>query len=139
MGVAADRIPGYAESLLGEPTSRVCAQYVTDVMFRTRIIEWSKLRAGSPTWYYDFTWRSEVSGLAEHCVDVPFYFDVLEADGVTRVLGENPPAALAEKVHGAWVRMIATGDPGWERDEVTVLDTHVVAGVDTYASARALA
>jgi len=38
---------------------------------------------------------------------------VLGAEGVTAVAGPNPPQALTDEMHAAWVRFIAIGDPGW--------------------------
>ncbi|MEU9983379.1 hypothetical protein [Streptomyces sp. NPDC050856] len=29
------------------------------------------------------------------------------------VAGEDPPQAVADAMHGAWVAFAATGDPGW--------------------------
>ncbi|MBW1638095.1 carboxylesterase family protein [Microbacterium resistens] len=138
VGVADALIEDYIASQPGRSTSQVAAQFITDVMFRARIIEWLHLRADAPTWAYDFTWRSAVSGLAEHCVDVPFIFDVLDAEGVARVLGDEPPAALAESVHGAWVRFLTSGDPGWSSEEITILDV-TASTEDTFAGARVIA
>jgi para-nitrobenzyl esterase len=50
---------------------------------------------------------------AIHCIDVPFWFDCLDADHVTALTGPQPPQTLAEEVHGAAVRFVATGHPGW--------------------------
>jgi para-nitrobenzyl esterase len=36
---------------------------------------------------------------------------------VREVAGSAPPAALAADMHGAWVRFVTDGDPGWERYE----------------------
>lgn len=138
MGVEAELATGYAASVDGLGTAGVVAQYITDVMFRQRIIDWIRLRSDAPTWVYDFTWKSAASGLAEHCVDVPFIFDVLDAPDCVRVLGDAPPAALADGVHGSYVQMIIEGDPGWARDEVHVYDVAPADG-DTYRSARYLA
>jgi para-nitrobenzyl esterase len=49
-----------------------------------------------------------------HCLDIPFAFDNLDADGVVEVTGADPPQALADAVHTAWVRFIKNGDPGWD-------------------------
>ncbi len=35
----------------------------------------------------------------------------LEAHGA--LLGQEAPQALAEEMHGAWVRFVRDGDPGW--------------------------
>lgn len=138
LGVDGAIIDDFIACQPGRSSSRIAGQYITDVMFRARIIDWMRLREGEPTWTYDFTWRSAVSGLAEHCIDVPFLFDVLDAEGVERVLGHEPPAALADAVHGAWVRFLESGDPGWDAEGITLLDVTASTG-DVMASARVIA
>jgi para-nitrobenzyl esterase len=112
-------------------------------MFRRRIVEWLDLRRdAAPTWAYDFAWRSAVSEVAEHCLDVPFIFDLLDDPDVTRVAGPNPPQALADRVHGAYVGFVRDGDPGWppygNGKSVVVFDTEPAVVAGGYPSARAL-
>jgi para-nitrobenzyl esterase len=69
---------------------------------------------GGRAWLYDFEWRSAVAGYGSvHCLDLPFAFDNLDASGVAEVTGEAPPQELADAMHGAFVRFIQDGDPGW--------------------------
>jgi len=70
-------------------------------------------RAGAKTWLYDFVWRSDVTGVANHCIDLPFAWDLLDADGVAEALGDAPPQALAERMHAAWVSFIGRGAAPW--------------------------
>jgi para-nitrobenzyl esterase len=113
-------------------------------MFRRRIVDWLDLRgeAAAPTWAYDFAWRSAVSGLAEHCLDVPFIFDLLQDPDVTRVAGPEPPQALAEQVHAAFVGFICDQDPGWatyrESKSIMVFDNECAIVPGGYESARTL-
>ena len=87
----------FADALPDDHPADVVGQYVSDLTFRRRIVDWLELRKGAaPTWAYDFAWRSAVSGVAEHCLDVPFVFDLLEDPDVTRVAGPNAPQALAD-------------------------------------------
>ncbi len=134
----------FAATLQDHHQAEVIGQYVSDVMFRRRIVDWLDLRgeAAAPTWAYDFAWRSAVSGLAEHCLDVPFIFDVLEDPDVTRVAGPEPPQALADQVHTAFVGFVRNHDPGWPpyRQSKSIM---VFAGESAtvnggYESARAL-
>ena len=117
---------------------------MTDVMFRRRIVDWLDLRgeAVAPTWAYDFAWRSAVSGLAEHCLDVPFIFDVLEDPDVTRVAGPEPPQALADQVHAAFVGFVRNHDPGWppyrQSKSIMVFASESATVNGGYESARAL-
>jgi carboxylesterase type B len=104
----------FAATVPGHHPAEVVGQYVSDVMFRRRIVQWLELRRGAaPTWVYDFAWASAVSGLAEHCLDVPFVFDLLEDPDVTRVAGPDAPQALADRVHAAFVGFIRDREPGW--------------------------
>lgn len=90
-------------------------RYVTDVVFRAPSLQVARNRGGSLTWLYRFSWRSTVSGLAEHCLDVPFWFDCLADDSVAALAGPSAPQSLATELHGRAVHFIASGDPGWPR------------------------
>jgi para-nitrobenzyl esterase len=73
------------------------------------------------TYGYRFAWRSPALGGrlgAAHAIDVPFVFDALQAPQYTgaddRVLGPSgAPQELADRIHGAWVRFVESGEPGW--------------------------
>jgi len=69
-------------------------------------------RAASATWLYDFAYRSPVDGVSAHCYDLPFAWDLLDADGVARVLG-TPPQQLADRMHADWVGFIRAEAPAW--------------------------
>jgi para-nitrobenzyl esterase len=143
MGIEPAVAARFAGALPGHDPAEVLGQYVTDRVFRRRIVEWLDLRRDTAgTWAYDFAWRSAVSGVAEHCLDVPFIFDLLEDPDVTRVAGADAPQALADLVHGAYVRFIRDGDPGWPPyrtgTSVMVFDTDPAVVAEGYASARAL-
>ena len=45
-----------------------------------------------------------------HALDVPFVFE--EQGSAPILLGDDPPQALVDAVHGAWVAFARTGDPG---------------------------
>jgi para-nitrobenzyl esterase len=113
-------------------------------MFRRRIVDWLELRgeAAAPTWAYDFAWRSAVSGVAEHCLDVPFIFDLLEDPDVTRVAGAEPPQALADQVHAAFVGFVRDRDTGWPPYDglksIKVFDAESAVVSEGYEFARAL-
>lgn len=69
-------------------TAATAGRYVTDRMFRTFILRLADARGTAPTWLYRFAWRSAVHRYAVHCIDVPFFFDCLAADGVRELVGE---------------------------------------------------
>jgi para-nitrobenzyl esterase len=143
LGLEPSAAERYAAALPGHHQAEVVGQYLSDRMFRRRVVDWLTLRTGAaPTWAYDFTWRSAVSGLAEHCLDVPFVFDLLDDPDVTRVAGPNPPQHLADLVHSSFVRFVTDHDPGWPAHDsaqaVMVLDAEPHVVTDGYESARAL-
>jgi para-nitrobenzyl esterase len=117
LGLTEEQVSRYRD-LRGELTAaNLVGRMVTDRLFRVPSVRTAELRPGSPTYVYDFRWESrstEIPNLgACHCIDVPFAFDLLEAEGVEQVLGPEPPQTLADEVHGAWVSFIGSGDPGW--------------------------
>lgn len=74
-------------------------------------------RRPAASWLYEFTWGRELG--ACHGIEVPFLRDDLAA---TALLGEpirtmfaDAPQQLADTVHGAVVRFVTEGDPGWQR------------------------
>ena len=87
--------------------------YVSDRVIRSVVLRAARARAAGPTWLYRFAWPSPSIGYACHCLDVPFWFDRLDAEGVCAIAGDAPPADLAAAMHAAAVRFALTGDPGW--------------------------
>jgi para-nitrobenzyl esterase len=86
-----------------------------------RLADAHAARGSAPTYRYEFDWGSTaVGGLlgAAHTVELPFVFDRLGVPalrGPRGLLGDvDPPARLADEMHGAWVDYARTGTPGWE-------------------------
>ena len=144
VGLSPEAARRFAAALQDHHPAEVVGQYMTDVMFRRRIVDWLDLRgeAAVPTWAYDFAWPSAVSGVAEHCLDVPFIFDLLEDPDVTRVAGPEPPQALADQVHAAFVEFVRNQDPGWpsyrQSKSIMVFASESATVNGGYESARAL-
>ena len=107
-------------------------------MFRIPTLRWADTH-GPRTWTYDFRWASPALGMAFHCLELPFAWDLLGAEGVTAVAGPNPPQELADEMHAAWVRFIATGDPGWSTWNGHNACVFAAEQTDTYAASRLLA
>ncbi|MFT4044890.1 MAG: carboxylesterase family protein, partial [Gordonia sp. (in: high G+C Gram-positive bacteria)] len=116
-GVDSARVEWFRRSV-----GRIGTQYTRSAllaisMFRAPLADVvaSRVRtgAGGRTWVYDYAYPSEVTGTAAHCHEVPFVFDLLDGEGVTQVLGANPPQKLADAIHQSWVRFIASGDAEW--------------------------
>ncbi|MBN9213153.1 MAG: carboxylesterase [Microbacterium sp. 71-36] len=93
--------------------------YVSDRVIRSVVLRTARTRGGAATWVYRFAWRSPSIGFACHCLDVPFWFDHLDAEGVTTIAGDVPPADLAAAMHEAAVRFARDGDPGWPTWDAT--------------------
>lgn len=96
---------------------RAAGTRVTDTLFRAACPRAALTRrdAAAGTWLYSFEWPSPVHGGATHCVDIPYFFDVLDAPGVPEALGPNPPAELATSVHDDLVRFVRGKEPAWAR------------------------
>ena len=115
LGLSSDAATLYAEAHAGLSTAAVAGQLVSDSAFRLQAVDHAAARdeSAANTYLYRFAWRSPVSGGATHCLDVPFFFDNLQAEEVEVSTGPNPPQGLADDVHGAAVAFVTTGDPGW--------------------------
>lgn len=118
MGVPKARRKDYlnANGELAElPKYRLAGRVVTDRMFKVGLLEIAEKRAAAPTWVYRFAWPSGTFGFAEHCLDVPFFFDCLDGPAVEPLAGPNPPQAIADELHADAVNYICSGNPGWPK------------------------
>jgi len=123
--------------------ARLAGRVLTDRMFRTTVLDVAEDRGAAPTWVYRFAWPSGHFGFAEHCLDVPFFFDCLDGPAMEPLAGPHPPQGLADEVHAAAVSFVLGGDPGWPTHRgdagiVRVWDTPVRDVADAYASVKAL-
>ncbi|HXZ65297.1 MAG TPA: carboxylesterase/lipase family protein [Streptosporangiaceae bacterium] len=136
----------YRTNRPGATAGDVYAALVTDWFFWIPAIRVAEARSESPTWVYEFGWKSPVLGGqlgACHYVEVPFVFDALRSEGAAPMVGSAPPQGVADDVHLAWVRFVTSGDPGWPRyeaaDRATMLfDTHSDVVHDLRAGERRL-
>ncbi|MEZ3160413.1 carboxylesterase family protein [Microbacterium sp. BWT-B31] len=140
-------------------TAAVLGRYATDVIFRSLVVRVAEARtdaardaataggaSAAATWAYRFSWVSPAKGWSCHCLDVPFFFDSLDAPGVTAIAGQSAPRALADALHGSAVAFVRGGDPGWTPWSTRRGATRVFGGEasrpdvdpDGYASVRAL-
>jgi para-nitrobenzyl esterase len=108
----------------GARPGALAAALITDTAFHAptaRLLERHAGLGAGTTHAYRFTWRSGALGGrlgAAHAVDLPFVFDTRDAPGISgtddSLLGaDGGPEGLARAMHGAWVRFISDGDPGW--------------------------
>lgn len=101
---------------------RLAGRLFSDKIFRTSIPTIVPARGSAPTWTFRFAWPSGEFGFAGHCIDVPFFFDVLDGPSLDPLTGPHPPQELADRVHGAAAEFIVDGDPGWPKNEAP---THI--------------
>ncbi|MGW0119741.1 carboxylesterase/lipase family protein [Streptomyces sp. NPDC003327] len=119
LGLDPARAGAFPEAYADLGEDRLFGQALTDATFRAPNLALADARAARqrPTWLYEFRWRSPGPGLAFHCLDLPFAFDLLDAEGVREAAGPHPPPALAEALHRSWVAFVTHQDPGgdWPR------------------------
>jgi para-nitrobenzyl esterase len=114
MGLTGDTLERYTASIGTDDPIDAMAQASTDRAFRVPLARLWEDRAalGAPAFAYQFAWAPAVG--AAHCFDIPFAFDNLDAERVADgLIGPGAPQALADEMHGAWVRFITSADPGW--------------------------
>ncbi|MFE1951211.1 carboxylesterase/lipase family protein [Streptomyces sp. NPDC059524] len=134
LGLDETAVRAFTETYDGGTPGELQSQALTDVVFRAPGLAVAEARArrARPTWLYEFRLGSTapgLTGLAHHCVDLPFAFDLLDAEGVTPALGDQPPQHVADAVHAAWTAFVRDLDPGadWpaytpERRETRIWD-----------------
>ena len=117
-GLPADRaLEVYARARPGAAPGELLADIATDWFFRLPAIRLAEAQAaGGRAWMYEFSWPSPQFGGrlgACHALELGFTFDTLEHEAHGALMGEAAPQELADVMHGAWVRFVTDGDPGW--------------------------
>ena len=119
-GYPSDIVERYRKAGRGTSASDIFSALQSDFIFRmpaNKVLE-SQAKASGKVWAYSFGWRSDAANGrmgAAHSLDVPFVFKTHHKDSprVRSTVGTNPPDALAEAMHSAWVNFATTGNPGW--------------------------
>lgn len=113
---ADEALKAYGLGRPGKNSGRVLIETLTDLTFRSQSRLMAEQHRGTKH-VLEFDWRSPALGGeigAAHGNVVPFMFDTLPAlTGPKRALGPNPPQALADRYHGAWVRFVKGEAMGW--------------------------
>ncbi|WP_084514932.1 carboxylesterase/lipase family protein [Nocardia acidivorans] len=150
MGLPPDAVDAFRAAYPADNAAQLLGQAQSDLLLRAPSYKLAEDRAkrDQPTWFYEFTWASKApkfQGTSFHCLDVPFAFDCLKAQGVTAVAGDNPPQSLADAVHRSWVSFVTHGDPGgdWprytaERRQTMIWSESPRVQADPFAAQRAL-
>ncbi|MET9609779.1 carboxylesterase family protein [Streptomyces sp. NPDC006512] len=98
----------------GASPADLAGQLLTDRLLRDPLRRLAGARRAAPSHLYEFRWSSGVPGLgACHALELGFVFDTLGVPESSWLAGPDAPQALADEMHGAWVRFASTGDPGW--------------------------
>ncbi|MFD5557915.1 carboxylesterase/lipase family protein [Streptomyces sp. NPDC127068] len=112
-------VRGYRALHPGAGPAEVVGQLVTDHLLRRpvhRLAEARRAAAPVPgdTYLYEFAWPSSIAGLgACHALELGFVFDTVSSPATAMLAGPGAPQWLADEMHGAWVRFVVDGDPGW--------------------------
>jgi len=128
LGLGRSRRRAYLARSRRRGAAALLGGYVSDRVIRSVVLRVARARTAGATWVYRFAWRSPANGVACHCLDVPFWFDHLDADGVAAIAGATPPTALAAEMHEAAVAFVRDGDPGWPAWESTSRRGRVFGG-----------
>lgn len=95
-------------------TAEIVGQMVTDHLLRIPLHRLAEARPDA-AYVYEFAWPSKLPGLGScHALELGFVFDTGDSPESAKLAGEGPPHELADAMHGAWVRFVVDGDPGWE-------------------------
>jgi len=110
-----DAVEGYRRARAGRTRMDALSAMETDYRYTIPAVRLADAQAAhhANVRVYRFSWPLPVLDGALgacHGSELPFLFEVL--DDVPYFVGDDPPAALAGELHGAWVRFAATGDPG---------------------------
>ncbi|MFJ8033319.1 carboxylesterase/lipase family protein [Streptomyces sp. NPDC096032] len=105
---------GYRSLRPGAGAAEIVGQMVTDHLLRLPLHRLADARHGQ-SWLYEFAWPSGLPGLgACHALELGFVFDTGDVPESKKLAGEGAAQELCDAMHGAWVRFVKTGDPGWQ-------------------------
>jgi para-nitrobenzyl esterase len=117
-GLGAAAVEVYRAARPGGTAGELISDISTDWFFRIPSLRVAEAQAalGTPSWVYDFTWPSPQFGGrlgACHALELGFTWDTIGLEAHGALSGHGAPQSLADAMHGAWVRFITDGDPGW--------------------------
>lgn len=118
LGLSEATAERYVHSRPGLTATQTVGQAITDVLFRAPALAIAQARAASDprslTWLYRFGWLSPTMGVACHCLDLPFFFDHIDAPDSQKLLGDKPPESLARDLHSTAVAFVHGRPPLWQ-------------------------
>jgi para-nitrobenzyl esterase len=101
----------------GKDHNALWSAIMTDRVFRIPCVKLAEAQAAhqpTATFHYEFDFASPAlgGGLGScHALEIPFMFDNLHQPGVEFFTGPNPPQAIADAMHQAWIAFARDGDP----------------------------
>ncbi|MGN6499726.1 MAG: carboxylesterase/lipase family protein [Tsuneonella sp.] len=111
-------LKAYGLGRKGVRAGEAMTKALTDLVFRWPARQYADAHKGA-TWLYEMEWRSPACAGelgACHGIEMPFVFKTLAcATGPKGLVGESPPADLAERTHAIWVRFARDGSLPWRR------------------------
>lgn len=122
----------------GKRPGEALTDAMTDLVFRWPARRFAEEHRGQ-THLYEFEWRSprfdgELG--AAHGVELGFVFKTLSTvSGPKGLLGEDPPADLADRVHRIWVDFARDGSLPWQEFDRDGRKVHRLAADETIAEA----
>ncbi|MEU5625431.1 carboxylesterase/lipase family protein [Streptomyces tendae] len=112
-------VRGYRAARPDAGAAEIVGQLVTDHLLRIPMHRLADARPAS-SHVYEFAWPSNLPDLgACHALELGFVFDSGDGPDARRLAGEGAPQDLADAMHGAWVRFVESGDPGWASWDAT--------------------
>jgi para-nitrobenzyl esterase len=103
---------------------------LTDLVFRWPARRFAEEHRGR-THFYEFDWRSPRFGGelgAAHGMELGFVFNTLPAlTGPQGLVGENPPASLAARVHKVWADFARDGTVSWPEFDRENRNVHLLS------------
>ncbi|MFE4574368.1 carboxylesterase/lipase family protein [Streptomyces chartreusis] len=124
-------------------TRWLLGRLAADTLFHRLALEVVEARAQAPSWLARFDWRSPITGDAPHCIEMPFFFDILDAPSARHLLGDAPPQTVADELHGAALSILRGNQLHWEpwtpaQGAMRVLDTTCSTEPDAHHLIRQL-
>lgn len=111
-----DILKAYGMGQRGQRSGEVFTAAMHDLVFRYPARLYALAHQGR-THFYEFEWRSTAYAGelgACHAIEIPFVFNTLGCcSGPRGFVGENPPAALADRMQGLWVDFARNGYLPW--------------------------
>jgi len=111
-----ETLRAYGHGLKGKRPGHAYTDAMTDLVFRWPARRFAEEHRGR-THVYEFDWRSpRYDGQfgSTHGMELPFVFKTLRSvTGPEGLVGESPPAELADRVHKIWVDFATDGSLPW--------------------------